>query len=86
MDAQLFKKLVKEIKVGKKLPDAIYLHKDAFDELPNTLNGFIPAVAKALNITEDDWNLVKLFKKSFVYHYFTIPIFTNTPTPHKKKY
>lgn len=65
MDALLFTDLVKEIKVGKQLPDAIYLHKDAFSELPKMLNGFIPAVAKALSINEDDWNLVKLFKKDF---------------------
>ena len=64
MDAKLFAELIKEIKIGKQLPDALYLHKDAFSELPKTLNGFIPAVAKALNIGEDEWLLVKLFKKT----------------------
>jgi len=54
MDAQLFAKLVKEVKIGKQLPDAIYLHKDAFEALPNTLSKFIPAVANALNINEKD--------------------------------
>ncbi len=63
MDAQLFTTLVKKVPVGKQLPDAIYLHKDVFSALPKTLKGFIPAVAKALNIEDDDWNLIKLFKK-----------------------
>ncbi|WP_413698563.1 hypothetical protein ACLKMH_13025 [Psychromonas sp. KJ10-10] len=40
MDAQLFTKLVKEIKFGKQLPDALYLHKDAFNALPKTAAGF----------------------------------------------
>jgi hypothetical protein len=65
MDVQLFTHLVKEIKVGKQLPDALYLHKDAFSAIPDTLKGFILAVAKALSIDDKDWNLVKLFKKDF---------------------
>jgi len=81
MDAQLFTDLVKQIKVGKQLPDAIYLHKDAFSELPNTLNGFIPAVAKALNIDADDWNLVKLFKKEFRLSLLSYPEFYQDSYP-----
>lgn len=65
MDAKLFIHLVKEISIGKQLPDAIYLHKDAFSAIPDTLRAFIPAVAKALSIEDKDWNLVKLFKKDF---------------------
>jgi DNA phosphorothioation-associated putative methyltransferase len=65
MDVQLFTHLVKKIKVGKQLPDALYLHKDAFSAIPDTLKGFILAVAKALSIDDKDWNLVKLFKKDF---------------------
>lgn len=37
MNEELFIKLVSQIKVGKHLPDAIYLHKDAFNALPSTL-------------------------------------------------
>lgn len=81
MDAQLFTNLVKEIKIGKQLPDAIYLHKDAFTELPKTLNGFIPAVAKALNITGNDWDLVKLFKKEFRLSLLSYPDFYTEPYP-----
>ena len=81
MDALLFTNLVKEINVGKQLPDAIYLHKDAFDELPKTLNGFIPAVAKALNIDENDWDLVKLFKKDFRLSLLSYPDFYTDSYP-----
>ncbi len=81
MDAQLFIKLVKEIKIGKQLPDAIYLHKDAFAAIPKTLQGFIPAVAKALNINDSDWNLVKLFKKEFRLSLLNYPDFYNDSYP-----
>ncbi|XNH04398.1 DNA phosphorothioation-associated putative methyltransferase [Vibrio cyclitrophicus] len=65
MNEKLFAELTSQIKVGKQLPDAIYLHKDAFSALPKVLTQFIPAVAKAVNLDEEDWNLVKLFKKEF---------------------
>ncbi|WP_369434470.1 hypothetical protein [Psychromonas sp. MME1] len=81
MDAKLFAKLVKEIKTGKQLPDALYLHKDAFSELPNTLKGFIPAVAKALSIDENDWHLVKLFKKDFRLSLLSYPGFYTDSYP-----
>ncbi|CDT26310.1 conserved hypothetical protein [Vibrio coralliirubri] len=65
MNEELFAELTSQIKVGKQLPDAIYLHKDAFSALPKVLTQFIPAVAKAVNLNEEGWNLVKLFKKEF---------------------
>jgi len=65
MDFQSFKKLIKQINIGKQLPDAVYLHKDAMSELPPELRKFIPAVAQALNLPESQWNIIKLFKKEF---------------------
>ncbi|MGC9531712.1 DNA phosphorothioation-associated putative methyltransferase [Vibrio atlanticus] len=65
MDVNQFSKLVAEVNIGKQLPNVIYLHKDAFSALPNALIQFIRAVAKAVNLEEEDWNLVKLFKKEF---------------------
>lgn len=65
MNEELFAELVAQIKVGKQLPDAVYLHRDALNALPNVLTQFIPAVAKAVSLEDDNWNLVKLFKKEF---------------------
>ncbi|WP_107851499.1 DNA phosphorothioation-associated putative methyltransferase [Oceanimonas marisflavi] len=65
MNEKLFAELISQIKVGKQLPDAIYIHKDAFSALPSILVQFIPAVAKAVNLEDEKWNLVKLFKKEF---------------------
>ncbi|MDF2152537.1 DNA phosphorothioation-associated putative methyltransferase [Vibrio sp. CAU 1672] len=65
MNEELFAELVAQIKIGKQLPDAIYLHKDAFNALPKVLIQFIPAVAKAVSLDDESWNLVKLFKREF---------------------
>ncbi|MCG9781333.1 DNA phosphorothioation-associated putative methyltransferase [Vibrio brasiliensis] len=65
MNEELFAELIAKIKVGKQLPDAIYIHKDAFSALPTVLSQFIPAVANAVSLDEENWNLVKLFKKEF---------------------
>ncbi|MBN3492229.1 DNA phosphorothioation-associated putative methyltransferase [Vibrio neptunius] len=65
MNEELFAELVTQIKIGKQLPDAIYLHRDALNALPKVLVQFIPAVAKAVNLDDENWNLIKLFKKEF---------------------
>ncbi|MEZ8714741.1 DNA phosphorothioation-associated putative methyltransferase [Vibrio splendidus] len=65
MDFNLFKQLIKEAHVGKKLPDAIYLHRDALKALPEQLQNFIPAVAEAVSLPDEQWNLIKLFKNEF---------------------
>ncbi len=65
MNADKFNELVKQVSAGKKLPDAIYLHKDAFSALPPLLAKFISVVATALKVPDSDWNIVKLFKTNF---------------------
>lgn len=65
MNAEQFNQLVKQVSFGKKLPDAIYLHKDAFSALPPLLAKFIGVVATALKVPESEWNIVKLFKTNF---------------------
>jgi DNA phosphorothioation-associated putative methyltransferase len=65
MNEQLFLSFVEKIRIGKRLPNAIYLHKDAFSTLPETLVSFIFAVGKAVGLPEDEWNMVKIFKKEF---------------------
>ena len=63
MDHEKFKKLLKDIKLGKKLPDAIYLHVDAFDEIPGALSKFTQIVANALKVSS--WNVAKFSRKEF---------------------
>ena len=65
MNAEQFKGLVNSLEIGKKLPDSIYFHKEAFSEVPETLSQFIKVVGKALKIDDEDWNLVKVFRNDF---------------------
>ena len=85
VDAELFNKLVSKIKVGKHLPEAIYLHKDALSALPEDLQNFIPAVAKALSLDDENWDLVKLFKKEFRLSLLSYPDFYTESYPALKQ-
>ncbi|WP_133408277.1 DNA phosphorothioation-associated putative methyltransferase [Parashewanella tropica] len=81
MDAATFKQLTSLVKAGKHLPDAIYIHKDAFSAIPKQLQDFIPAVAKALSVHEEQWDLVKLFKKEFRVSLLSYPTFYTDSYP-----
>ncbi|WP_434339580.1 DNA phosphorothioation-associated putative methyltransferase [Motilimonas cestriensis] len=65
LNATEFKQLVKQAPYKKVLPDAIYLHKSALEHAPEKLVKFIYAVANALKINEQEWDLVKLAKNAF---------------------
>ena len=81
MNANQFKELAKAIAVGKKLPDAIYFHRDAFSELPSALVNFIKLVANALKIDDKQWNLVKVFKNDFRLSLLNYPTFFEESYP-----
>ncbi len=85
MNQELFLSLIKQIGVGKQLPDAIYLHKDAFSSLPEQLISFVFAVGKAVGLPEDQWNLVKFFKKEFRLSLLHYPTFYQDSYPALKQ-
>ncbi|SHF91705.1 DNA phosphorothioation-associated putative methyltransferase [Vibrio gazogenes] len=85
MDKELFSRLVAQITAGKHLPEAIYLHKDAFTALPEVLQKFIPAVGQAVNLPEEQWDLVKLFKKEFRLSLLSYPDFYTDSYPALKQ-
>ena len=81
MNAEQFKELVNSLTIGKKLPDAIYFHKSAFTEVPEVLSKFIAVVAKALKIDDENWNLVKVFRKDFRLSLLNYPQFIEDSYP-----
>ncbi|UTZ23063.1 DNA phosphorothioation-associated putative methyltransferase [Vibrio campbellii] len=81
MDFQIFSSLVKQIEVGKQLPDSVYVHKDAINAIPEQLQRFIPAVAQAVNLPDNQWNLIKLFKKEFRLSLLNYPTFYSDSYP-----
>ena len=56
---------VDKLAVGKRLPEAIYLHRDALQQSDEGLSRFVQAVALALKIPDDGWNVIKLGRLSF---------------------
>jgi DNA phosphorothioation-associated putative methyltransferase len=85
MDATLFKSLVSDLAVGKKLPDAIYIHESGLTALPAKLQNVILAIGKALKIPREQWNLVKLSRKQFSLSLLHYPTFTEDSYPALKQ-
>ncbi|MCX9063546.1 DNA phosphorothioation-associated putative methyltransferase, partial [Citrobacter portucalensis] len=85
MNEYLFLEIISKLKNGKQLPDAIYLHRDGFSALPDILSEFIIAVAKAVKLEDQEWNLVKLFKKEFRVSYLDYPEFYSDSYPALKQ-
>ena len=70
-----YKSLVDEVSVGKKLPDAVYLHASALSALPEALAKLLTKVATALKIETKDWNIIKLARWDFKVSYLHYPDF-----------
>ena len=85
MDFDIFKEGVNQLRIGKKLPDSIYLHKDALTEIDANLYDFITRIATAVKIPETEWNIVKLARKDFRISFLHYPSFENYPYPPLEK-
>lgn len=81
MDAKTFQNLVGEVAIGKKVPDAIYIHESAFPELPASLCSVIMAIGKALKVPRESWNIVKLSRKQFSLSLLSYPTFFQESYP-----
>ena len=71
---------VKNLKIGKALPDAIYAHRSVLQAESPELYKLVSAVARALKI-EDEWNLAKLFKKEYKLSLLNYPSFYTESYP-----
>ena len=71
---------VKSLKIGKILPEAVYLHRGALESEASELFQLASAVARALKI-EDEWNLVKLFKREHKLSLLNYPTFYEDSYP-----
>ncbi|MBC8413683.1 hypothetical protein H8E50_08435 [bacterium] len=75
-----YKDAVRQVKIGKHLPDATYLHKSALDSLPDDLAAFIKEIAKSQKLTRK-WNVVKLSRKDFKLSLLSYPDFDTESYP-----
>ncbi len=65
MDANDFKKYIKQIKTGKHLPDSVYLHKSAITTIPDKLLVFLNKAIATPELNTISWNIIKFFKREF---------------------
>jgi len=63
MEFKEFKALVKQIPIGKQLPDAVYIHETAIDALPKQLGTYLAKAVIGLELEDMDWNVIKFFKR-----------------------
>ena len=75
-----YKKLVSSVTIGKSLPDAIYVHKDAFTYLPLPLLALLHKTYETL-LENAEFNIVKIFKKEFKASYLNYPDFDTLAHP-----
>jgi DNA phosphorothioation-associated putative methyltransferase len=81
MDFPAFKNLVKQIQVGKQLPDAVYVHVSALSTLPGELPSVVVKIATALKISDDAWNVIKFNKRDFKVTLLNYPEFEDDSYP-----
>lgn len=85
MDFKQYKQLVSELTIGKKLPDAIYVHKSQVKSLPKVLTSLTVKAAEAFKIRGVSWNIVKFQKRDFKLSYLSYPDFDNYAYPALKR-
>lgn len=81
MDFTEYQNLVKTVKCGKHLPEAIYIHQTAIELLPTELLALVVKVAKSLKIRKNQWQLLKLYKRDFKLTLLNYPTFFKEPYP-----
>jgi len=81
MDFAEYKKLVGQLKVGKKLPDAIYLHESAMAVVPHDLHAYLFRTIKKIGLVSTPWNIIKFFKKDFKISLLYYPAFFEDSYP-----
>lgn len=80
MNFEIYKQMVAELPIGKRLPDAVYLHESCLPELPPTISKFIQALANEYG-HDFSWNVAKLFRKDFKISLLSYPEFFENSYP-----
>lgn len=81
MEFREYQALVREIPLGKKLPDAIYLHESALEQLPAKLAKHVAQTIIGLALDERDWNIVKFSKNDHKITLLNYPTFFDDAYP-----
>ena len=80
MEFAPYKKQVEALSIGKRLPDATYLHKSALPTVSAELAEFTSALADEY-ATDFDWNIAKFFRRDFKVSLLSYPTFLDEGYP-----
>ena len=80
MDFESYKSHIANVKTGKQLPDAVYIHQSAETALPEELSVVLGKIASALKISSTDWNILKLYKRDFKVAFLSYPVLKHSYT------
>ena len=81
MDYQEYKGLVAQIKIGKQLPDSVYVHNSSLSGVPAKLVAITIKIADLLKIVDEAWNIVKFNKRDFKLSLLSYPAFDSYAYP-----
>lgn len=81
MEFTTYREAVKSLKVGKILPDSIYVHESAISKIPASLAKLALDTIDQFNINEDTWNIIKFFKENYKLAFLNYPTFENESYP-----
>ena len=80
LDFPQFKALVKELKLGKRLPDAVYLHTTALEQCDPALRELVASL-KEQSQKPIQFNVIKLFTRDFRVSLLHYPTFFDDAYP-----
>ena len=81
MDFPQFRNLVAELRLGKRLPDAVYLHQSAIVTASPELAVLTERVATTLKLDLGAWNVAKFFRRDFKLTFLNYPDFNTYAYP-----
>ena len=81
MDYPAYKTLTQSIRIGKHLPDAIYLHISAIPALPNSLQTLLADTLKTLQLAQFEYQVIKFAKSDFKLSLLSYPGFFTQEFP-----
>lgn len=80
MEFEKYKEAVESLVTGKRLPDAVYLHRSALPNASKTLTDFVEATVA--NCSDGvDWNVIKLFRRDLKFSLLSYPTFFDESYP-----
>lgn len=81
MNFDQYQNLVEAQHIGKKLPQAVYVHKSALGEISIELATFTLKLAEIFKLDKTEWDIVKFHRKDFKVSYLSYPTFLDYPYP-----